>query len=276
MQAESFPERYWHCYVKMGKQEQGTVVNDLTFADLKREVIDPWLSGRPFTISGLVIRSTDDVQEIKIAHTSLPQETYAQQHEMQMRKAGSTDFATNRRYLPLIEGRDCTFELLFSGEEKKHSAPREVDIVEQVCQRVGKAAQILCNRSRKNKTSYVIDDEYDVQDLLQALLRGYFKFSVQENPLPKVAGAKSGRADISVEELGVLIEVKYVRGPDDQKKLLDEFSQDLILYAQWIPLKILFYVIYNSADLRDPEALEKLSGDSEINGKRFQVRVILT
>jgi hypothetical protein len=260
----------------LGKQKQGTVVNDLTFADLKREVIDPWLSGRPFTISGLMIRSTDDVQEIKIAHTPQPKETYARQHEMRMQAAGIADLATDRRYLPLTEGRDCTFELLFSGEEKKCSAPLEVDIVEQVCQRVGKAAQILCNRSRKAKASYVIDDEYDVQDLLQALLRAYLKFSIQENPLPKVAGAKSGRADISVEELGVLIEVKYVRGPDDQKKLFDEFSQDLILYAQWPPLKILFYVIYNSSDLRDPEALEKLSGDSEINGKRFQVRMILT
>lgn len=275
MEAENFPERYWHCSAKIAKQKEGAVVNDLTFADLKKGIIDPWRSGLPFTISGLVIRSTDEVQEIKITQTPQPKETYARQHDMRMQSAGIADWATDRRYLPLTEGRDFTFELLFSGEEKKRPDAREIDIVVQICKRVGKAAQILCARSRKGKVSYVIEDEYDVQDLLQALLRAYLKFSVQEDPLPKVAGARSARADISVEELGVLIEVKYVRGPDDQKRLFDEFSQDLILYAQWVPLEVLLFVIYNSSDLRDPEALEKLSSDSEINGKRFRVRVIL-
>jgi hypothetical protein len=49
------------------------------------------------------------------------------------------------------------------------------------------------------------------------MIRGYLKYSVQEDPLPKVSGAKAGRADISIEEIGVLIEIEYVRGPEDQK-----------------------------------------------------------
>ncbi|GFM64996.1 hypothetical protein PSCICJ_11140 [Pseudomonas cichorii] len=122
---------------------------------------------------------------------------------------------------------------------------------------------------------YEVKDEYDVQDLLHALIRGYVKYSVQEDPLPKVAGAKSGRADISIEELGVLIELKYVHGPEDQKRLFEEYSQDLVLYAQWAPLKTLIYLVYNSADLRDPEAFEKLASEQEINGKRFAVKMVL-
>ena len=122
---------------------------------------------------------------------------------------------------------------------------------------------------------YEITDEYDVQDLLHAILRAYLKYSVQEDPLPKVAGAKSGRADISIEELRVLIEIKFARGPEDQKRLFDEYSQDLVLYASWQPLETLIYLIYNSADLKNPEAFEKLSGDHEVNGRRFQVKVIL-
>jgi len=77
------------------------------------------------------------------------------------------------------------------------------------------------------------------------------------------------------EELGILIEVKFVRGPDDQKRLFEEYSQDLVLYAQWPHLRTLIYLIYNAADLRDAEAFEKLSSTQEIGGKRFAVKVVL-
>ncbi|MGO9404230.1 MAG: hypothetical protein ACLPVW_12260 [Terriglobales bacterium] len=269
------PERYWHCAVTTARDKETAIENDLTFSELQRKVVEPWLMGRPFTVSGRIIRSSDSVSTIKITHTTQPQEYYANAHDSRMQASGIMDMATDRRYLPLSDGQDFTFDLLFSGQLKRSDAAADVDVVERVCRRIGKSAQILCNRSRKGKESYVITNEYDVQDLLHATLRAYLKYSVQEDPLPKLAGAKSGRADISIEELGLLIEVKYVHSPDDQKRLFNDFSQDLFLYAQWVPLKTLFYLIYNSSDLRDAEALEKLSGDQEIKGKRFHVQVLL-
>lgn len=107
-------------------------------------------------------------------------------------------------------------------------------------------------------------------------MRAYLKYSVQEDPLPKVAGTKSGRADISIEDLGILIEAKYVRSPSDQKSIFNDFSQDLVLYASWPPIKTLIYLIYNSSDLRDPEALERLGGPKDINGKKFDVKIVLS
>jgi hypothetical protein len=169
---------------------------------------------------------------------------------------------------------DLTYELLFSGAQGATPEPDE-RMVEQLCRRLPQSARILATRSRKGKAPYKITDEYDVQDILHALLRAYLKYSVQEDPLPKVAGAKSSRADISIEELGILIEVKYVHGPEDQKRLFEEYSQDLVLYAQWPHLRTLVYLIYNSADLRDAEAFEKLSSSQEIGGKRFDVKVVL-
>jgi hypothetical protein len=156
------------------------------------------------------------------------------------------------------------------------SAPEaDVAIVERLCRRLPQAVRILANRQRKGKAQYEISDEYDVQDLLHALLRAYLKYSVQEDPIPKAAGTRFGRADISIQDLGVLIEVKYVRGPDDQRKIFDQFSQDLVLYAQWPYLRMLLLLIYNSADLRDAEALEKLSGAQQVNDRRFEVKVVL-
>lgn len=268
------PVRYWHCSVVISGEDDYSVVNDLTFEELNHTVVIPWLSGRPFVISGTIIRTTEQVSEIRIAHTELPKKRYAELHDADMRASGIADMATDRRLLPLSQGTDVTFELLFSGQGTSPPEPDQA-LVEQLCRRLPQVARILAVRSRKGKNPYEIADEYDVQDLLHAILRGYLKYSVQEDPLPKVAGAKSSRADISIEELGMLIELKFVHGPEDQKRLFGEYSQDLLLYAQWKPLRHLIYLIYNSADLRDSEAFEKLSSDQEISGKRFSVKVIL-
>ncbi|WFU74175.1 hypothetical protein [Bradyrhizobium sp. CB2312] len=90
-----------------------------------------------------------------------------------------------------------------------------------------------------------------------------------------MAGTKSSRADISVEELGTLIEIKYVHGPSDQKRIFEEYSQDLVLYAKWPHLKTLVFLIYNSGDLRDPDEFSKLGGMQEVAGRRFSVEVVL-
>jgi REase_DpnII-MboI len=90
----------------------------------------------------------------------------------------------------------------------------------------------------------------------------------------KVAGAASGRADLSIEELGLLIEAKFVRGPQDHRKMEKDLAEDLIFYTAWEPLRYLFFVIYNSSDLENSELLEKFSKPQTINEKHFTARVI--
>ena len=274
MNLEDPPEKYWHCYVQPSGAGERSIVNDLTFAELSRTVIDPWRSGRPFTVSGKVIRVSQDVEEIRIAHTSQPQQAFADRHDAEMSASGIWDMATNRELLPFSQGEDVTFALLFDGAADPEPAA-DVVLVERLCRRLPQAARILGSRPRSGKAPFEVADEYDVQDLLHALLRAYLKFTVQEDPIGKVAGAKSGRTDVSVQDLGVLIEVKYVRGPNDQRRIFDEFSQDLVLYAQWPYLDTLLLLVFNSSDLRDPEALERLTGPQEVNGRRFEVRVVL-
>lgn len=270
---KEFPEKYWHCYVKI-KDSSYFVINDMLFEQLERQVLIPWMQSRPFTIAGAIVRELTQVEEIRICYTEESQQVYARKHDIDMRANSIADMATDRSMLPIWQGKDYTFELLFNGELQVTPAVDE-GLVGNICKRIHYTAKILAHRQRKGKNSYHIEDEYDVQDLLHAVLRAYLKYSVQEDPLQKVAGIRSSRADISIEELGILIEVKYVRGPDDQKQIFQDFSQDLVLYAAWQPLKLLLFVIYNSGDLRDPEALEKLSGIKEINGKRFNTIIIL-
>jgi hypothetical protein len=268
------PPKYRHCRVKLAGTKTYSVVNDLTFDRLERTIIAPWNSSRPFTVAGAVIRGPGDVSEIRIEHTNHPKDHYAQEHNARMRSSSVADMATDRRLLPFSRGTDATFDLLFSGQSQQPTEP-DVEIIKRVCRRLPQAARILAVRSRKGKVPFEITDEYDVQDLLHTVLRAYVKHSVQENPLPKVAGAKSARADISIDELGILIEIKFVRAPEDQKRIFEEFSQDLVLYSQWPHLKFLLMLIYNSKGLRDAEAFEKLSSTQEVGGRRFEVEVIL-
>ncbi|WP_446373557.1 PD-(D/E)XK nuclease domain-containing protein [Coleofasciculus sp. D1-CHI-01] len=119
-----------------------------------------------------------------------------------------------------------------------------------------------------------MEDEYDVQDLLHGLIRAYVKYSIQEEPLGKIAG-NSSRVDIAIEDLGILVEVKYVHNPNDQARIFKDLSSDQELYIKWEPLKVLICLIYNSGDLRDPESMEKLSGTRMIRDKQFEMYVVI-
>lgn len=272
----TYPDKYWHCAIKLISQKDYSVINDLSFEELQKKVIKPWMDLKPFNIDGKIVNKRESLEEIKITQTSEKQNYYEQIHDAKMRRANIIDAATDRKMLPLDEGHDYTQELLFGTalKQSQSSDDPSLMIVERVCERIGRTANLLKNRIRKGKKPFMVEDEYDIQDILQATLRAFIKHSVQENPLPKLAGTAS-RADITIEDLGLLIEIKYVRGPNEQKNLVDDFAKDILLYSKWEHLKVFFYLVYNSDDLRDSEELEQLSGWKEINGKKFKVKVIL-
>lgn len=270
------PEQYWHCYVALPgrkKDRDRAVVNDLGKQQLKREIIDPWCEGRAFTVGGTIVRDRDSVEEIRIVQTPRPKEDYAREHDSRMRASGIADLATDRRFLPFGKGTEFTHDLLFGALQNSAPAP-DVATLLRLCARLPDAARALATR-RRGKTPFVIADEYDAQDLLHAVVRGYFKHSITEEPMGRVGAGQSSRADLAIEDLGVLIEVKYVRGPNDQNRIVEEFAHDLLLYSKWSPLKTFIYLVVNARDLRDPEALEKLSGAHEVTGKRYQTHVVL-
>lgn len=154
----------------------------------------------------------------------------------------------------------------------KMTATAEVALALQLCGRLNHSAKVL-NRRQRNKPPFDITDEYDVQDLLKSILRAYFKYAVSEDPISKVAGVSS-RADFAIEDLGVVIEVKYVHGPSDQSRLVKEYGEDLLFYSKCPFLEHFIYVVYGADDLNDPELLDKLSGPHTVNGKRFIAHIV--
>lgn len=275
MDKTALPKQFWHCTVSVqgSNPSENAVVNDLTLDRLFNEIVEHWHAGRSLNVGGRIIRKREDVTHIQIVHTNELQEVFSQRYYAEMRNSGICDMVTDPRFLPLSQGTDFTTELLFS-ELKPELPGVDEQLITTLCQRLPAAARILSNR-RANKPSLRLGDEYDVQDLLHSLIRAYVRFSVQEDPIGKIAGTKSSRADVSIEDIGVLIEVKYVRSPDDQKEFVKQFSEDLVLYTKWAPLKTLLYVVYNSADLQDTEALLRLDGRKELGGKVFFSTMIL-
>ena len=93
--ATTYPDKFWHCMVRMVDQRDHAIVNDLTFDDLQRSVVTPWIAGRPFSVAGTIVRSSSDVAEIRVSRTDHPQENYAEQHNAEMRNRGIADMVAH-------------------------------------------------------------------------------------------------------------------------------------------------------------------------------------
>jgi hypothetical protein len=272
----TLPDVYWHCSVVVGtgkKDAQRAVVNDLTREQLRVQIVEPWHKGTSFVVDGTIVKGRDGVSAIQIARTEQPQRYYAEEHNARMRASGIADFATERAYLPFGRGTDFTHDLLFKDLSGNAAAP-DVALLLRLCQRLPEAARVLGNRKR-SRPGFPLNDEYDAQDLLHAMVRSAFKYAVVEEPIGIVGGGPSSRADLALEDLGVLIELKFARGPADQDKMVKELAEDLLLYTKWAPLQTFIFVVVNAQDLRDPEALERLGGQTTVNGKSYRAHVVL-
>jgi REase_DpnII-MboI len=267
---QGYPDQYWHIMVLVPKKHRPNFDEqifgfDLHFDHLK-QLIQCWRSDAPFLVGATTVQPSV-VRGIKLIHTD----------EDRAHVAGQSRDSLSPSFAVFDKGKDYAQELFYSvhtaGATTTITESREIDLLLQVCKRIKHAAKILEYR-RKDKQPYTITDEYDVQDLLQSALRAYFKYSVQENPLPKLGGISS-RADMSIEELNAIIEIKYVHGPTDQERVVKEFAQDQQSYTQWEHLKHFVYVVYHSDDLKDPEALLKLAGPKNISGREFEAHVVL-
>ena len=128
-----------------------------------------------------------------------------------------------------------------SLEEKKEI---DVDsILERVFSRFHKVARQLRDRYN-NKPTLEIEDDYDVQDLLHALLQLYFDDIRAEEWTPSYAG-KCARVDFLLKNERVVIEVKKTRKGLDDKELGDQLIIDVDRYKVHPDCKRLVCFVYD-------------------------------
>jgi hypothetical protein len=93
-----------------------------------------------------------------------------------------------------------------------------------------------------------ITDEYDVQDLMHALLRLYFDDIRREEWNPSYAGG-STRSDFLLKREQVVIEIKKTRSSMSDKELGEQLIIDVAKYRQHPDCKVLMCFVY------DPEGI---------------------
>ena len=131
------------------------------------------------------------------------------------------------------------------GEDK--SGKDTEAILQNIFNRFHKVARQLRTRHDSRETLQ-IKDEYDVQDLLHALLQLHFDDIRPEEWTPSYAGG-SGRVDFLLKDEGIVIEVKKTRESLTQKKLGEELIIDRAKYKEHPDCKKMYCFVY------DPEGM---------------------
>ena len=116
-----------------------------------------------------------------------------------------------------------------------------------LCRRFPRFAIALANRPR-GRTPVVIDDEYDVQYLLNAVLRLHFNDVRPEENTGSHAGG-SARMDFLLKAEEIVVEAKMARSSLKDRELGDELLQDVARYKQHPNCRQLICLVYDPAHL---------------------------
>jgi hypothetical protein len=151
--------------------------------------------------------------------------------------------------------------------------PKSMDsalLVEQVCNRFHLVARQLSSRY-ENRQTLIIQDEYDVQDLLHAILWLHFDDIREEEHTPSYAG-KSSRMDFLLKRESIVLEAKKTRQGLGAKEVSTQLIEDIDRYKSHPDCKALFCFVYDPEGfIPNPRGLEDdLKRDSP-----YQVRVLI-
>lgn len=127
-------------------------------------------------------------------------------------------------------------------------------VLDKICTNFHRCAKTLLNR-HSNRATLEINDEYDMQDLLQGILRLFFDDVRPENYVPSYAGGNS-RIDFYLPQYETYIETKMTRSGLKDKELGDELTIDIARYRE--KGKKLICLVYDKKGvLKNPNGLIK-------------------
>lgn len=119
----------------------------------------------------------------------------------------------------------------------------------------------ICARQLKRRHAgrytLEINDEYDVQDLLNAILRLHFEDVRPEEWTPSYAGGNN-RMDFLLKDEEISIEVKMTRDGLKDKELGEQLIIDIAKYKKHPKCKSLYCFVFDpEGHIRNPRGLEK-------------------
>jgi hypothetical protein len=144
-------------------------------------------------------------------------------------------------------------------------------LLEHICSRFHLVAKQLRTR-HADRDSLIVADEYDVQDLLHALLRVHFDDIRPEEWTPSYAGSSS-RVDFLLKEEQIIVEVKKTRESLKARHVGEQLIVDIERYRVHPDCKRLICFVYDPEGwVNNPRGLE-----SDLNRKDedLEVKVLI-
>jgi len=124
-----------------------------------------------------------------------------------------------------------------------------------------------------NRPTIKIKDEYDVQDILHALLELHFSDVREEEYTPSYAGGAS-RMDFLLKEESIVVEVKKTNPKLKNKELGEQLSIDIAKYSVHPDCKTLICFIYDPDEhIRNPNGLIR---DLSKSTQDYKVLVVIS
>lgn len=143
-------------------------------------------------------------------------------------------------------------------------------ILEKICTNFHRCARAILNR-HSNRPTLEITDEYDVQDLLQGILRLFVDDVRPEDYVPSYAGGNS-RTDFYLPQYETYIETKMTRDGLKDKEVGEQLSIDIARYGD--KCKTLICFIYDKGSLlTNPYGL--ISDLESLGADRVHVKVYI-
>ena len=133
----------------------------------------------------------------------------------------------------------------------------ELDVLFKVIDKFTSAAKPLVNR-RKGKERIELTDEYDIQDVLHAILKPFFPTLRSEEVVPGKSTKQFLKIDFLFQSIKAAVECKYIRDEAHARKITKELNDDIQTYGNHNDCKNLVFFIYDKEmHIPDPDALEE-------------------
>jgi len=156
-------------------------------------------------------------------------------------------------------------------KQKEEKRPDFLDALYRLLRRFDILVHQLENRY-SNREPIQIKDEYDVQYLLHALLRGIFADVRPEEVSPSYAGASS-RLDFLLKDEKIVIETKMASSSLKDKQIGEQLIIDIERYQAHPDCKILICFVYDPKNfIQNPVGLEN---DLQRKTDTFEVIVFI-
>ena len=182
------------------------------------------------------------------------------------------------RVLPLGAPPEPAYPMSPSSTMEVSSGPRKPSSVDELLlvllKNLRRAMHPLTHR-RKGAVPLTFSSEYDIQDLLHALLRPWTSDIRPEEFTPSYAGS-STRMDFLLPAHKTVIETKLVRDTAHAKRIGDELIVDIDHYRKHPGCETLWCVVYDPEHLiRNPESLKDLEGSRTSKDGTVDVKVLV-